>query len=470
MEPATWVVLASAIFALVVWLAARGGPTPPLLPRWDDRPTLPPVEDASRSETQADEPSAPAPPAPVVVVGRREITGAPHVFIRKHRRPPFVLAHGFGGFRALGVGPLKQHYFRGVPRALERLGFEVHVPKVPAVAPIAERARVLVEQIARIDADRVHLIAHSMGGLDVRHAVAHLGLGPRVASLVTVATPHRGTPLADVGLSVLGREGRVLTRERGCLTDLSPSRAHDEYLGVPDVPTASVIARPSRVSGIMPPLLPSYALLSRLAGPNDGVVPASSQRFGKVLGEIDTDHWGSVGWSPGFDAAGFYLALARTLVRALRLRRDRERVARVRAHRLAVRTVGARGLVRRRVRAASDRRAIAGDVDRHGLRCRHQRHAGDRLLSRGQQRARQAHLHARPRARRRRRRGERERGSAGRRRAVGDDGHDVRAGRPRGGGRDRHEEAVRAADRGALVPLHAGLRRRGASRHQRHRP
>ncbi len=311
MEPTTWVVVASACFALLVWLAARTGPPPPPAPTWDDRPTLAPP-----GEPPAPASLVEATPAPLVVVASREITGAPEVFVRAHRRPPFVLAHGFGGFRALGVGPLKQHYFRGVPRALERLGFEVYVPRVPAVAPIAERAAALVEQIERIGADRVHVIAHSMGGLDVRHAVAHLGFGPRIASLVTIAAPHRGTPLADVGLSVLGRRGRVLERERGCLVDLSPSRAHDEYLGVPDVPTASVIARPSRAVTVMPPLLPSYALLSRLAGPNDGVVPASSQRFGKVLGEIDTDHWGSVGWAPGFDAAGFYLALARTIARA----------------------------------------------------------------------------------------------------------------------------------------------------------
>ncbi|MCC6646004.1 MAG: hypothetical protein IT374_10590 [Polyangiaceae bacterium] len=316
MEPAAWVLLASAIAALVVWIAARGGAGPALAPRWDDRPTLPPAEPPALDDAGPGEPSALPLEAPIVVVGPAEVTGAPAVFIRRHQRPPFVLAHGFGGFRSLGLGPIEQHYFRGVPRALARLGFEVHVPRVPSVAPIAERAVALVEQISRIDADRVHIIAHSMGGLDVRHAVAHLGLGPRVASLVTVAAPHRGTPLADLGLSVLGRRGRVLARERGCLADLSPSRAHDEYLGVPDVPTASVIARPSRVTGIMPPLLPSYALLSRLAGPNDGVVPASSQRFGKVLGEIDTDHWGSVGWAPGFDAAGFYLALARMLARA----------------------------------------------------------------------------------------------------------------------------------------------------------
>ena len=108
MEPATWVILTSAIFALFVWLAARGGPSAPLLPRWDDRPTLPPAEAGALAPAPAPDPTS-DPDAPLVVVGPREITGAPFVFVKKHRRPPFVLAHGFGGFRSLGVGPITQH-------------------------------------------------------------------------------------------------------------------------------------------------------------------------------------------------------------------------------------------------------------------------------------------------------------------------------------------------------------------------
>src|SRR5207248_7006465 len=46
--------------------------------------------------------------------------------------------------------------------------------------------------------DRVDIIAHSLGGLDARYALAHCGLAKRVRSLVTIGTPHRGTPLADL--------------------------------------------------------------------------------------------------------------------------------------------------------------------------------------------------------------------------------------------------------------------------------
>jgi len=41
------------------------------------------------------------------------------------------------------------------------------------------------------------LVAHSMGGLDARHLIARLDPDRRVKSLVTVGTPHLGTPLAS---------------------------------------------------------------------------------------------------------------------------------------------------------------------------------------------------------------------------------------------------------------------------------
>ena len=55
------------------------------------------------------------------------------------------------------------------------------------------------------------------------------------------------------------------------------------------------------------------ALLTRRAGPNDGLVPASSQRWGKVLREVRADHWAQVGWSIRFDAAALYEDILREL-------------------------------------------------------------------------------------------------------------------------------------------------------------
>lgn len=45
---------------------------------------------------------------------------------------------------------------------------------------------------------KFHIIAHSMGGLDSRYLITHLGGSHRIASLTTIATPHFGSPIADV--------------------------------------------------------------------------------------------------------------------------------------------------------------------------------------------------------------------------------------------------------------------------------
>src|SRR6185437_13876367 len=118
-------------------------------------------------------------------------------------RYPVVLAHGFGGFDDVALRGVRIAYFRGVAERLRASGVDVHVLRVSPLAPIAARARQLAAQIERLGAERVNIVAHSMGGLDARYAIARLGMAARVASLTTIGTPHHGTPLADVGSALL---------------------------------------------------------------------------------------------------------------------------------------------------------------------------------------------------------------------------------------------------------------------------
>ena len=45
------------------------------------------------------------------------------------------------------------------------------------------------ESFGRTDAKQVHLVAHSMGGLDGRYYISTLGGATKVATLVTIGTP-----------------------------------------------------------------------------------------------------------------------------------------------------------------------------------------------------------------------------------------------------------------------------------------
>jgi triacylglycerol lipase len=231
---------------------------------------------------------------------------------------PVVLVHGLFGFDRIGVPGVKLHYFRGIVKHLESLGCHAHAVRLPSAASVPDRAKILVDCITALGHERVDIIAHSLGGLDARYALAKLGLASKVRALVTVGTPHRGTPLVDLfisgpigvarkGLATLG----ITTRALDWLSPAALARFNEDVRDVPGVRYACVVA------GIREPgtplslaLAPTHAYLRRVAGPNDGLVPMASQYWGETIAEIEADHWEQVGWRMAmrgtFDALGMY--------------------------------------------------------------------------------------------------------------------------------------------------------------------
>lgn len=79
---------------------------------------------------------------------------------------PIVFCHGLFGFDVIGpsgIKPLQFAYWIGIREALEAMGVEVLIGRVPASASIEERAKVLCELIEENFPGReVNLIGHSM--------------------------------------------------------------------------------------------------------------------------------------------------------------------------------------------------------------------------------------------------------------------------------------------------------------------
>jgi triacylglycerol lipase len=236
-------------------------------------------------------------------------------------RYPVVLAHGLFGFDEIAVVGQRHAYFRGVRERLETSLWQVNVARVARFGSIAERARDLATFIASIDAPRVNVVAHSMGGLDARWAISQLGMGKRIASLTTIGTPHRGTPLADLGDELLKRSGlgaalRAIGLPLAALQDLTTARLEALAAALPEDPAVAygcVVGVARRQLATNPLLWPTRLYLSSCAGDNDGIVPASSQRWGDVVAEVEADHWAQIGWSTQFDAVEFYAGLLREL-------------------------------------------------------------------------------------------------------------------------------------------------------------
>ena len=106
-------------------------------------------------------------------------------------RSPIVLVHGLFGFDQVRMGPLVLvDYFHGIPPVLRAAGNRVLVPKLSPTASIASRAAQLKAFIDRESpGEPVHLVGHSMGGLDCRYLITHLDMASRVLSLTTLGTP-----------------------------------------------------------------------------------------------------------------------------------------------------------------------------------------------------------------------------------------------------------------------------------------
>jgi triacylglycerol lipase len=199
---------------------------------------------------------------------------------------------------------LRINYFNGLEQRLKGR----HQTLFPDVRPLATcdaRADELADAIIKrkFPKGEIHIIAHSMGGLDCRSLIGRnlLGLAEpgRIASLTTLSTPHFGSPVADllVGSEPVGAPRLLYKTARqvlgqlgipiGALEDLTKAGASQ----IPDVAKtrAHIRYRSCFAAGRPKPFLPTSVLLkpthdyvlSETGQPNDGLVARDSAIYGE---------------------------------------------------------------------------------------------------------------------------------------------------------------------------------------------
>ena len=221
---------------------------------------------------------------------------------------PIVLHHGFMGFGDVGVGPVKLSYFRGIDRMIRGRGHPLIVSRVSPSGPIELRARQLKANILRglkqqkLDRQRIIIVAHSMGGLDARYMISELGMADQVAGLLSVTTPHRGSPYADWCILNLGTRlgGLRLMNMIGLdvravsdLTTESCRRFNRQIKNAPGVQYFSISA--SRPWQRVPPwAIHSHRIITAKEGDNDSLVSVKSSTWGDHLDTWPADHWHTI--------------------------------------------------------------------------------------------------------------------------------------------------------------------------------
>jgi triacylglycerol lipase len=138
-----------------------------------------------------------------------------------------------------------------------------------------------------------------MGGLDARHMISHLGMAGRVAALVTICTPHRGSSYADWVLRHVGQRLRGLrlmeffNLDIQALADLTTDNCRRFNAATPDVPGIAYlsVAASNPIRRMPPWALHSWQIIHRNEGDNDGLVSVRSATWADHLAVWPADHW-----------------------------------------------------------------------------------------------------------------------------------------------------------------------------------
>lgn len=283
---------------------------------------------------------------------------------------PIVLAHGFFGFEEFAGADFATYFYEIKQDLADHGEALVFTPAVDPFNDSTSRGAQLVAHIEDIVAttgkDKVVIIGHSQGGLDAR--VAAHDRPDLVAAVVTVATPHGGTPVADVALGLIGDPnvsaivddlvnaiGAPLYDQIGNETAVSKpmhlfsqpgiTAFNSAYPDAPGVFYASITGRTDRHLGgqacvadeklpfvealktVEDPTDPFFLLTESLCDgngsvPNDGLVRVADAKHGEFWGCVPADHLDEVGHlfgdGPGFGNTYDHKLMYREIVAHLR--------------------------------------------------------------------------------------------------------------------------------------------------------
>lgn len=215
---------------------------------------------------------------------------------------PILMVHGMG-FR----DNKKINYWGRIPKQLEQMGCRIFYGNQDSNASIEENGRVLAARVREIleetGEDKLNVIAHSKGGLDMRYVISSLGMGDRIASLTTLSTPHHGSVTVDKLL----RLPDILVRFAGKCADLwmrlcgdkkpntyavfhtfsteGASRFNQENPDVKEVYYQSYAFVMKHANSDMFMWFPSL-VVKAVEGENDGLLTPNAVRWGEFQGIV----------------------------------------------------------------------------------------------------------------------------------------------------------------------------------------
>jgi len=166
---------------------------------------------------------------------------------RPHHDTPVLLVHGYGHNRS-GWWVLDRHLRRAGFTSVHRLNY---LPLNTGVPALAQRLSRRVEEVlALTGAPRLHIVAHSLGGILARWYVQELGGDRYVGTAVTLGSPHGGTATAYLAPE---RTARQLCPDSAVITRLAAGARPSPVRWVAVYSDADLLVWPTSAAGLRAP-------------------------------------------------------------------------------------------------------------------------------------------------------------------------------------------------------------------------
>jgi len=215
---------------------------------------------------------------------------------------PILFVHGMG-FRDRKI----INYWGRIPKIFIDDGNKVFYGGQDSNGTVEDNAQILKERIEKIieetGEERLNIIAHSKGGMDIRYAICQLEADKFAASLTTVNTPHNGSKTID---KILGLPQLPIKLGSRCtdlwmkllgdknphtydtLKEFSTVYAHQFNIENPDKPdiyyqSYACVMNKSRGDIFM--MIP-HIVVNALEGENDGFLTPEGVKHGEFKGII----------------------------------------------------------------------------------------------------------------------------------------------------------------------------------------
>jgi triacylglycerol lipase len=255
---------------------------------------------------------------------------------------PVIFVHGIAYRDDVGVLP----YWSHIPKVLRKHGAKVYLSHTQAFNSHIDNSILLKYRILDIlettGAEKVNIIAHSKGGLEARWMISRLNMADKVASLSTIASPHKGSSVADSILKTLKMKGK--TRLVVKIVEFYASAIGDREPNVLEAAENLTVEYMNHFNGSVPKmenvyyqsygcvmnpdyplkyLLRAQNLLSEKEGDNDSQVSIESAKYdnfilvespdGFGLSHFDIAGMRFISKSSSFDAEKFYIDIVNEL-------------------------------------------------------------------------------------------------------------------------------------------------------------